>query len=41
MRNQITALRKETGNEIRKNKIDLEKYQGELRMYQEMAEDFP
>jgi hypothetical protein len=41
LKGQITMLRKETGLEIRKNKMETEKYQEELRMFQEVADDFP
>ena len=41
MKIQITMLRKETGLETRKNKMEIEKYQDELRMFKEVAEDFP
>jgi hypothetical protein len=40
LKGQITMLRKETGLEIRKHKMETEKYQEELRMFQEVADDF-
>lgn len=41
LKGQITMLRKETGLETRKNKMEMEKYQEELRMFKEVAENFP